>query len=338
MSESGEGSSGQAAANEAVDLSSEFQAELRDLARALPALNYYELLGLEPDVDDAAVRDAFFECSKRFHPDRYFNKQTGMYGPLLTEIYKRVVAANDVLRDPSLRQSYDRLLNEGGPRKDRASSKSQPSADEDPTRDATSTAQPTGGPSLRDRKGLRSPKGQLEILERRLKQSRSRAKRHVDEALEHKEAGNWERAASLLKHALAFDPRDTTIHDELAEVVIQANAARGDEALARGRAMLKRGERKNAIEMLSEASQLRPTDAELAATVAELLLKERDLKTARAFAERAISLDGDSVNSLKVLGQIFKQLGKVASARKYLQRAWELDPMDREVRAELQTL
>ncbi len=332
MSGSEEGSRGQEAASEAVDLSAEFQGELRELARALPALSYYELLGLEPDAGDVAVREAFFECSKRFHPDRYFNKQTGSYGPLLTEIYKRIVAANDVLRDPSLRKSYDRLLHEGAPR-DGAPAKIRPQADE-----ATSTAKPEGGPSLRDRQGLRSRQSQLESLERRLKQSRSRARRHVEQALVHKEAGNWERAASLLKHALAFDPRDQRIHDELAEVVVEANAVRAEEALARGRAMLKRGEHKNALEMLSEASQLRPTDAELAATVAELFLNERDFKAAREFAERAVSLDSESVNSLKVLGQIFKQLGKVASARKYLQRAWELDPMDREVRAELQTL
>ena len=337
MSGSGEGSSGREAANEAVDLSSEFQAELRDLARALPALNYYELLGLEPDADDAAVRDAFFECSKRFHPDRYFKKQTGIYGPLLTEIYKRVVAANDVLRDQPLRKSYDRLLDEGGPKRKGDPEKSQPQPDEESACNATSVSKPSDGPSLRDRKG-RSRQSQLATLEKRLEQSRSRAKRHVEEALAHKEAGNWERAASLLKHALAFDPRDQSIHDKLAEVVLQANAVRGDEALARGRAMLKRGEHENAIKMLSEASQLRPTDAELAATVAELLLKERDLKAARKFAERAVSLDAESVNSLKVLGQIFKQLGRVGSARKYLQRAWELDPMDREVRAELQTL
>ncbi len=338
MSGSGEGSPGREAANEAVDLSPEFQAEIRDLARAMPTLNYYELLGLDPAADDAAVRQAFFDCSKRFHPDRHFHKETGLYGPLLTEIYKRVVAANDVLRDPELRKSYDRLLNESGLSREGAPPESQPQGDEEQDRQPTPAAKPQAGPSLRDRSGLRSRQTPLQDLERRLKQSRSRAKRHVEEALEHKNAGNWARASVLLKHALAFDPRDKNIHDELAEVVLQANAERAEEALARGQAMLRRGEHQNAIEMLSEASQLRPTDAELAATVAGLLLKGRDLKTAREFAERAVSLDAKSVTSLKVLGQIFKQLGKVASARKYLQRAWELDPMDPEVKAELQTL
>ncbi len=332
---SGEGSPEQGAPIEKVDLSAEFQAEIRDLARSLPGLNYYELLGIESDANAAAVRSGFFECSKRFHPDRYFNKQVGAYGPLLTEIYKRVVAANDVLRDPGLRQSYDRLLAEGGPKRTpEPSTSSSPASCSQPE----TTTQEVRGPSLRDRQGLRSRRSLLEGLERHLEYSRSKARRHYEEALDQKEAGNWERAASLLKHALAFDPRDQSIHDELAEVVLQANAIRGEEALARGQAMLKRGEHEGAIEMLSEASQLRPTDSDLAATVAELLCGAKRLKLAREFAQRAVSLDGDSVQAHKVLGQILKGLGNVVQARKHLQRAWELDPMDREVRAELQTL
>ena len=102
--------------------------------------------------------------------------------------------------------------------------------------------------------------------------------------------------------------------------------------------MLKRGEHEAAMEMLAEASQLRPTDVELAETVAELLCEARKRKEAREFAERAVALEGDSVRGFKVLGQVFKAKGDVAKARKHLQRAWELNTMDPEVRAELQTL
>lgn len=318
-------------AAEEVDLSPEFQAQVRALAKSLTRINYYELLGIDPDSDADAVRDAFFERSKLFHPDRYFNKHVGAYGPLLTEIYKRVVAANDVLRDPELRKSYDRLVAASGFGA-RARSGSTPRVSPEPTAPAPR------GPSLRERTGLRSRSKLLEGLEKQLEKSRSRAKQLLEEAVEHKEAGSWERAASLLKRALAFDPRDQSIHDELAEVVLQANAVRGEEALARGRAMLKRGEQEAAIEVLVEAAQLRPTDGELAASVAELLFGAKKLNLARDFAKRAVSLDSQSVRAHKILGQVLKGLGDVAQARKHLQRAWELDPMDRDVRAELQSL
>lgn len=330
---SGRGSPEPGASTETVELSTEFQTELRDLARALPRLNYYELLGIDQEADDTAVRNAFFERSKRFHPDRHFKKQVGAYGPLLTEIYKKVVAANDVLRDPDLRKSYDRLLAEGGTLHRRRAPGDTP-----PCNQAVSKHDPSQGPSLRDRQGLQSRQNLLHGLERQLEQSRSKARKHFEQALTYKEAGNWGRALSLLKHALAFDPRDQDIHDELAEVVLEANAKRGEEALSRGRAMLKRGEHEAAMEMLAEASQLRPTDTELAETVAELLCEAKKWKEAREFAERAVALEGDSVRGLKVLGQVFKAKGDVAKARKHLQRAWELDPMDPEVRAELQTL
>jgi curved DNA-binding protein CbpA len=332
---SGESSPEEGASTETVELSSEFQDELRDLARALPGLNYYELLGVEKEADAAAIRTAFFERSKRFHPDRYFTKQIGPYGPLLTEIYKRVVAANDILRDPGLRTSYDRLLTEGGPKHKRRSPVDSPAP---PADCPSSLRDKPPAPSLRDRKGLHSRQNLLQGLEGRLKKSRSKAKGHFEQAIVHKEAGHWERAATMLKHALAFDPRDQNIHDELAEVVILANATRAEEALSRGRAMLKRGEQEAAIEMLAEASQLRPTDAELATTVAELLRDDGKLKLAQEFAERAVSLEGDFVRALKVLGQILKHLGDATGARKNLQRAWELDPMDREIKAALQAL
>src|SRR5262245_25617968 len=93
-----------------VDLPEAFQREIRELARALPGKNYYDVLGVHREAEPAEIRDAFFERSKTFHPDRYFKKELGSYGELLNEIYKRIVAAHDVLRDPKLRGAYDRSL------------------------------------------------------------------------------------------------------------------------------------------------------------------------------------------------------------------------------------
>jgi curved DNA-binding protein CbpA len=93
-----------------VELPAELQREIRSLAERLPAMNCYELLGLPRGATAEQLRTAFFECSRRFHPDRYFKKRLGPFGPLLNEIYKRMVAAHGVLRDPDLRGPYDRSL------------------------------------------------------------------------------------------------------------------------------------------------------------------------------------------------------------------------------------
>ena len=103
---------GSARADARVDLPEAFQREIRELARALPGMNYYEVLRVSQQAESADIRDAFFERSKTFHPDRYFKKELGVFGELLNEIYKRIVAAHDVLRDAKLRASYQRTLSE----------------------------------------------------------------------------------------------------------------------------------------------------------------------------------------------------------------------------------
>ena len=67
-----EGPGGASAASE-IDLPDDLRADIRNLARSLTELDYYEVLGVPRDVDADALRDAFFQCSKKYHQDRYHN-------------------------------------------------------------------------------------------------------------------------------------------------------------------------------------------------------------------------------------------------------------------------
>ena len=320
-----------------VELSPEFQAEVRKFASLLPALTYYEVLDVARDADDAAIRSGFFERSKLYHPDRHFGKNVGLFGPLITEVYKRVVAAYDVLRDPRLRQAYDKMIGpapEPQPEPEPSSEAPQKS----PARRKAARSR-SRGPSLRSRSGLDSPNRTLQALQSQLDRSRAKARRHLEEALERKQLGDWAGAASRIKLALAFDPRDEQLHVELAEVLHNANDFNGKAAQRSGDALLERGDRKGALEFLLEAAQLLPADGELAATVARLLFEtDGDLALAAEFGERAAALDCGTFDLHKLMGRICRVNGDVSGARKHLQRAWELDPMDSEVKAELQSL
>jgi len=325
-----------AASNEAarttarVDLPEAFQREIRELAKALPGMDYYELLGVPRTAEPAEIRDAFFQRSKTFHPDRYFKKELGPYGELLNEIYKRIVAAHDVLRDPKLRGSYDRSL---APAPEaRPAPRLQPQA---PARPASGGGK---GASLRNRLGLQSPGLMLVSLQRQLEQSRARARKHYESALEQKAAGDWARAAQLIELALTFDPREKQYHEELAQILPRANSDRASE-VRRKAEMLLRGDRAGAAELLEEAVQLSPTDADLAHKLSTLLLEiGADLEKAALYGERAVSLDEENLSFRKSLGQVYRRAGDAQKARKHLQRAWELDPLDKEIRMALQTL
>ena len=103
----------------------------------------------------------------------------------------------------------------------------------------------------------------------------------------------------------------------------------------RGRQLLERGQVEEAIEALTEAAELAPTDASLAAQISELFQSTGHLETAIEYAQRAIDLAENDIEHLKLLGRLYKQDGQTDAARKQLQRAWEMDPMDEEVKAEL---
>ncbi len=74
-----------------------------DRRRVLAALRLvvagdpWALLGVARDADKKALKRAFFERSKLFHPDRYFGKDIGDYGPRLFTLFEALTRAHDEL-------------------------------------------------------------------------------------------------------------------------------------------------------------------------------------------------------------------------------------------------
>ena len=323
-----------------VDIPQSFCDQIREFARELPEMNYFEVLGIDRGALPDAVRRAFFERSKIFHPDRYFNKQLGVYDALLHEIYKRVVAAHEVLRDERLRRDYETTLRRnpsfliGNPSRLLA----LPGA-EKPDLEPEAEAPKRPGRSLRDRVGLRSRETVLLDLETRLEGSRRKARGHFTEAQREIEKSDFVRAASLVRLALAFDPREREYHEALAEVVPQANAEAARAARARGEMLLKRGNEKEALDYLEEAFRLVPTDAELAHLISATLLEhDGALDRATDFARQAVELEEQSAPYHKTLGLLLLERGERAEARTELQKSWQLDPLDKDVKQALSVL
>ena len=68
--------------------------------------DYYEILGIQRDASDDAVKKAYRKMALKYHPDK--NKE-----PDADEKFKEVAEAFEVLSDPQKREVFDRYGEEG---------------------------------------------------------------------------------------------------------------------------------------------------------------------------------------------------------------------------------
>ncbi|MEI9949702.1 MAG: DnaJ domain-containing protein [Pseudomonadota bacterium] len=94
----------------ASELTLEQQQRLLDFDRRASSLDHYQLLGIDPSADAKAIRAAYYELVRVYHPDRYFGKQLGDFeGPLL-RVFGKFSEAYEVLHRAESRLEYDRYL------------------------------------------------------------------------------------------------------------------------------------------------------------------------------------------------------------------------------------
>jgi molecular chaperone DnaJ len=63
--------------------------------------DYYEVLGIGRDIDDAGLKSAYRKLALKYHPDRNPNNQEA------EEKFKEAAEAYSVLSDPQKKQIYD---------------------------------------------------------------------------------------------------------------------------------------------------------------------------------------------------------------------------------------
>src|SRR5437764_1262258 len=69
--------------------------------------DYYDVLGVSRDADDATIKKAFRRLARELHPD------VNSHDPQAEEKFKEAAEAYEVLSDPDRRATYDRFGHEG---------------------------------------------------------------------------------------------------------------------------------------------------------------------------------------------------------------------------------
>jgi curved DNA-binding protein CbpA len=95
-----------AAMSEDVWLSDEDKRLVFTLLHTIKNGTLFDVLGVDRETPKRALKRAYFKLSKQFHPDRYYGKETGSFGPWLSRIFETANEAFDILNDDRKRAEY----------------------------------------------------------------------------------------------------------------------------------------------------------------------------------------------------------------------------------------
>lgn len=99
--------------SQGVELDEDFKREVICVHAQLADMSYYALFGVSPEASRKEIRSAYFALSKRFHPDNFFRRVLGDYGPMIEKIFQRITKAYQVLSNAGKRSEYDAVLARG---------------------------------------------------------------------------------------------------------------------------------------------------------------------------------------------------------------------------------
>jgi curved DNA-binding protein CbpA len=326
------GAEGPAELDPDLDLPLDLQRRILDFETRLDR-PYHALLGVPADASLRTVKRAFFALSKEYHPDRYFRRRIGDYGPRLDRIFKRIALAYEMLSDPATRAE---LAREPAEAAEPAPAPPAPEPAPAARADAGGGAQPTRRGRQREtldrlRRHFRIPE---EVLaERRYKARRLRESARVAAARE-----GFGEAASAIRLAIAFDPWNDEYKEAFAEIQSELHQRRAAELVERGGAGTLAASGTEALRLLEEALGYRPSDPRLLHRAAELALDLGEVEQAREYADRACELAPEVAGHHATRGRVLRRAGERALAREAFERAQSLDPGDARAAEELDRL
>jgi curved DNA-binding protein CbpA len=270
--------------------------------------NHYQVLQVPRDADAREIKRAYFHVSKDYHPDAYFRKNLGTFKERLETLFKRVGKAYEVLSDPAKRAKYDAGL---------------PSDAKNEPQTARSEAQ------LKRDKRLKAEKLQRMLRRSPMAMRKAQARKHFEDAKQHREQKDEVRAANSIRLALTLDPDNAEYLELLDSVKDRAGEIRSEREFKRGRYEESIGRTEEALEFYRAALLANPNDTKALHRAALVLLSlNRDLKEALGYARRAREREPDNPEFIKTLADAYLAMGMTKNAQREYQSYLNLRPLD----------
>ncbi|MCB9653953.1 MAG: DnaJ domain-containing protein [Deltaproteobacteria bacterium] len=285
----------------------------------IDAISHYELLQVRRLDDAKAIKVAYFERSKEWHPDRFRQRRLGRFKGLIEAIFQRVQVAYQDLSDTKKRAAYDKTM------------VFMPDEDE------------ISEMLRKQRRAEREAFRAQEAVDRRRKHNPVRkrllqARKFFEQAQEQQAGGDLAGALSTIRMAIAFDAQDEyrTLESALTSMV-------GELKLG---PLMKRGLHhesltnwSEAIDVFSTAVELAPENGEARLRLAyNLLMGGREPHEANPHVHKAVQLRPNEPEAHFLLGLCYEKSGMEKAAVRAYGRAVELKSNYTEAKKRLKRL
>jgi len=84
--------------------------EVETVYSFLDDVDHYRILRLKAGAPTVEVERAFGEQSQLFHPDKFYGVRDPKLTRMVTQVFKRISEAYQILKDPELKRMYDKKL------------------------------------------------------------------------------------------------------------------------------------------------------------------------------------------------------------------------------------
>lgn len=277
-----------------------------DVIRKLHFANsadFYDVLGVTRQATTAEIKAAYYHLAKKYHPDRYHQRDSGDLRNRLETLFAMITQAYDTLSQPAERAGYDERIRKASGTPPNSLPRTTPLATAEPAvkpwaadgeRPAGSGVTPSNGQPINS-DSLPPPPAETPVVE------------------------------VLASAPLSSGPRLTPA--QMAEVYYQ-----------QGRARFERKEYHAAVHLLREAIKLDPSRAPYHYHLGIALIRNpRTRRDAEQHLSRAAELEPYNAQIRVKLGLLYKEAGLSKRAEGYFREALQMDPENRVAKREITT-
>jgi len=316
-----------------LDLTVEQQARIDLLYDGIDEKTHYDILRIKRDAPAKAVKRAYYQFSKEFHPDKFFRKQLGPYKERLELIFARVNEAYRVLTDDRDRDDYDVATFGDGQGEGKLSMA---------THEVDFVGEAMRG-RARGRQVRKKKKGMAPAFVNKAKEDLikrlRKARRAFLKGQREFEGGNYLEAAANFQRAMILNPRDEDAAKMAKRANDMASNSRAEGAWRQGREALLREQFQEAARRFKQAVESNPSKGKyyhsFGKVVWEHTMRQR---TAIEMFRLAVEKEPSNLEFVLELARAYETVGMPSNALKAFERAASVDPHNDEARKALKRL